>query len=63
MKTANGSKCRGTWRLVLQRIPPRFVVDETNRLRERADTNLNPQLPAELRGKRRRFFESDLQRL
>lgn len=35
--------------LVLQRIPPRFVVDETNRLRERADTNLNPQLPAELR--------------
>jgi hypothetical protein len=35
--------------LVLQRIPPRFVVDETNRLRERGDTNLNPQLPAELR--------------
>ena len=35
--------------MVLQRIPPRFVVDETNRLRERGDTNLNPQLAAELR--------------
>jgi hypothetical protein len=34
---------------VLQRIPPRFVVDETNKLRERADTNLNPRLPSDLR--------------
>ncbi len=34
---------------LLQRIPPRFVVDESNRLRERADTSLNPRLPPALR--------------
>jgi Trypsin-like peptidase domain len=34
---------------IVQRVPPRFVVDETNKLRERADINLNPNLPLALR--------------
>ncbi|MBI2805716.1 MAG: trypsin-like peptidase domain-containing protein [Planctomycetes bacterium] len=33
----------------LRVIPPVFVVDGTNKLRERADTNLNPALPFDLR--------------
>src|SRR5439155_22362805 len=33
----------------LQRIPPTFVVDATNKLRSRTDINLNTKLPLSLR--------------
>ncbi|QVL32474.1 trypsin-like peptidase domain-containing protein [Telmatocola sphagniphila] len=34
---------------LLQRTPPRFVIDDTNKLRERTEVNLNPRLSADLR--------------
>jgi S1-C subfamily serine protease len=34
---------------VLQRIPPRYVVDETNKLQSRTTINLNPKMPKQLR--------------
>jgi S1-C subfamily serine protease len=34
---------------LLQRVPPSFVIDDTNKMRQRTDINLNPKLPALLR--------------
>lgn len=41
---------------IVQRIPPVFVVDDTNKLRTRTDINLNPQLPQVLREQVSQFY-------
>src|SRR5262249_43651711 len=41
---------------IVQRIPPVFVVDDTNKLRMRTDINLNPKLPPVLRAQISQFY-------